>query len=233
MEQLVKLQEKLAEMIDINNRLQKVETVAGCDVAYEGEKAIACIVIFDISTFSSIDVVFHQEKISFPYIAGFLAFREAPVIINAIAELKRPPDVFIFDGHGVAHPRKMGLATCAGILIDQPSIGCAKSILSGSFSEPDFERGSYSLITNEKEVVGAAVRTKNGVKPVFVSPGHKIGLQQSIEIILKCSTGNFRIPEPLRLAHILAGKRKRRDYDFLENFSCISFYSQPITRTDR
>ncbi len=210
MEKLVKIQEKLAKKIDLNYKLQKVEIVAGCDVAYKEEKAIACVVMFDISTFSVVDVVFHHEKVSFAYIAGFLAFREAPVIINAIAKLKRFPDVFIFDGHGIAHPEKMGLATHTGILIDQPSIGCAKSILTGNFSEPDMKRGSYSLITDEKEVIGAAVRTKNAVKPVFVSPGHKIDLQKSIEIILYCTTGKFRIPEPLRLAHILAGERKRR-----------------------
>ena len=148
-----------------------------------------------------------RRKVVFPYIPGLLSFREGPVCIEAVKTLKCEPDVFIIDGQGIAHPRRLGLAAHLGLFFDKPTIGCAKSRLTGNFEEPSLEKGAYSPLKDKQEIVGAVVRTRTNVKPVFVSVGNKCLLKEAIEITLGCTT-KYRLPEPTRLAHHLAGKSK-------------------------
>jgi len=151
------------------------------------------------------------KKVTFPYIPGLLSFREAPVCLAAVEKLKQKPDVFIIDGQGIAHPRRLGLAAHLGLFFDKPTIGCAKSLLTGAYEEPPLEKGDYSLLMDEKsdqpETIGAVVRTRTNVKPVFVSVGNKCRLTDAIEITLACTT-KYRLPEPTRLAHQMVSKLK-------------------------
>lgn len=150
-------------------------------------------------------------KTTFPYLPGLLTFREGPLILRIWEKIENKPDIIIFDGQGIAHPRRMELATHLGILLNKPSIGCAKTHLYGEYDNPPDIKGKYKYIKENNEVIGAVLRTKNGVKPVFVSPGNLINLDLSIEIILKCMK-NYRLPEPLRLAH-LSSNQLRNDND--------------------
>jgi deoxyribonuclease V len=141
-----------------------------------------------------------EQETRFPYIPGLLSFREAPVCLEAVAKLGCQPDLFMIDGQGVAHPRRLGLASHLGLFLDKPTIGCAKSRLIGKHEEPGSERGAYCLLRDGDETIGAVVRTCSRVKPVFVSVGHKCTLDDAIRITLACAT-RYRIPEPTRLAH--------------------------------
>jgi deoxyribonuclease V len=142
--------------------------------------------------------------VTFPYVPGLLSFREGPAVLDALDKLKSPPDLLIFDGHGLAHPRRFGLACHLGLLVDIPAIGCAKSRLCGQYEEPGPHRGDTMPLIDKGEVVGAAVRTRAGVKPVFVSIGHRVDLPTSIHYVLACCRG-YRLPETTRWAHRLAG----------------------------
>ncbi len=150
--------------------------------------------------FEHVETVTAQQETRFPYIPGLLSFREAPVCLEAVAKLGQPPDLFMIDGQGVAHPRRLGLASHLGLFFDKPTIGCAKSRLIGKFEEPGAERGAWSPLRDGEETIGAVVRTRSRVKPVFVSVGHKCTLEDAIRITLACAT-RYRIPEPTRLAH--------------------------------
>ena len=149
-------------------------------------------------------------SLKFPYIPGLLTFREGPLLIEAFKKIKIELDVIIFDGQGIAHPKRLGLATHMGILLDKPTIGCAKSRLIGTYEEPEKGNGSYNLLKDSGEVIGAVLRTKEDVSPVFISPGHRIDLKSSIEIVLKCLR-NHRLPEPTRQAHLLVNKLRTQD----------------------
>jgi deoxyribonuclease V len=140
-------------------------------------------------------------KTTFPYVPGLLSFREGPVILKCVKKLKLEPDLFIFDGQGLAHPRKAGLATHMGVILNKPSIGSAKSHLYGSYSEPKKKKGDYSIVKDrDGSPIGAVLRTREAVKPVFVSPGHLTDIRSSVKIILACSP-KYKIPEPIRAAH--------------------------------
>ncbi|MCX7705343.1 MAG: endonuclease V [bacterium] len=208
MKKLIKIQEQLEKRIILTWTGDKIKYIAGCDVAYSGKKSIACVAVIEIPEFNIIETSYHIEETCFPYIPGFLAFRESSVIINAIRKLKTGVDVFILDGHGIAHPRKMGLATYTGILINKPTIGCAKSLFTGIYTIPGNNKGDFSPVTINTEIAGVCLRTKKNTKPVFVSPGNFIDIENSVKIILQC-TRNYRIPEPIRLAHIFANKIKK------------------------
>ena len=145
-----------------------------------------------------------EEPVSFPYVPGLLTFREGPVVLAALARLRLEPDLLIFDGQGLAHPRRLGIAAHIGVLVDRSGIGCAKSRLWGKHQEPGSEKGDYALLRDGQEVIGAVVRTRTRVKPVYVSVGHRIDLAQAIEYVLGCCT-RFRLPETTRLAHRAAG----------------------------
>jgi deoxyribonuclease V len=147
------------------------------------------------------------RKVTFPYIPGLLSFREAPVCIAAARKLRNTPDVFIIDGQGVAHPRRLGLAAHLGLFFNKPTIGCAKSRLTGDFEEPPAEKGGYELLMDGGEVIGAVLRTRSKIKPVFVSVGNKCRLKGAIRVVLACTT-RYRLPEPTRLAHQLVSRAK-------------------------
>ena len=186
---------------------QSIKRIAGVDVCYRNGYAIGGIVLFRYPELSIIDRQYLIQKITFPYISGLLTFREGPVLTRLFQKISRSPDVIIFDGQGIAHPRQMGIATHLGLFIDCPTIGCAKSRLVGNFGEPDQRKGHFSDLNYQGKTIGAVLRTKNNVKPVFISPGNHINLQQSIEIILNCIR-QYRIPVPTRQAHLFVNQIK-------------------------
>jgi deoxyribonuclease V len=198
----VRLQRQLSRQVirTPGIKMQDITTVAGIDTHYHMGFATAAVVTLRLTDLATVDQANATRRIKFPYIPGLLSFREGPVILEAIRKLTSHPDVLIFDGQGIAHPRGFGLACHVGLLANIPSIGCAKSWLSGRYRQPGEEKGCYSYLRDGKEIIGAVVRTRRGVKPVFVSVGHRVNLPDSIGIVLKCCR-RFRIPEPIRLAH--------------------------------
>jgi len=177
--------------------LNKVKRLAAADLAFSEGKAFAVVAVFKFPSLELIEVQKASKKIAFPYVPGLLTFREGPCLIDAFEKIKNEPDVIIFDGQGEAHPERMGIATHMGILFDKPSIGCAKSRLIGIYKEPKKAAGSYTPLFYNEGVVGAVLRTRDGVKPLFISPGFKIDLESSIKIVLSCCKGK-RNPEPIR-----------------------------------
>jgi deoxyribonuclease V len=194
------------EVID-QDTCKDIKHTGGVDIAYCLSQDTACcfITVFSYPCNKLVSCSYSVGKISFPYVPGLFAFREGPLIEKAFEYLEIIPDLLIFDGHGLCHPRGMGIATHMGILLDVPSIGCAKKHLFGTYDEPGPFRGNKSYIYSLGKVLGCALRTRDNVKPVFISQGHRISLSKSVEICLSCSRG-YRIPEPVRMAHILARK---------------------------
>lgn len=204
-----------AEAAEIQRRLSPMATqtwdgravraVAGADVAFPDKSTVLAAVV--VLTYPDLEVVERgtiEARCSFPYVPGLLAFREAPALLEALGRLRTAFDLLMCDGQGLAHPRGMGLATHVGILIDEPVLGCAKSVLYGRFEEPPRAKGSSSyMVDRSSRTVGAALRTRDGVRPVYVSVGNRIDLATAIKIVLGCSP-RYRIPEPLRLAHKLS-----------------------------
>lgn len=203
-----KIQEKLRNKVVLKSSFSdigQIGFIAGCDVGYDEKKkrAYGSVVLL---TFPELKLVEKKgameasEKI-FPYLPGLLTFREGPVLIAALRKLERSPDIIIFDGQGIAHPLRFGLATHMGLLLGLSTIGCAKSILYGHYEEPVNLKGAYTFLKDEGgELMGVALRTKKNVKPVFVSQGYRIDLDQALDVILTCCKRE-KIPEPLRLAH--------------------------------
>ncbi len=201
-EQAIQIQENLRHRIVLKPTFSRASTIGGADVSYpkEGNFLFGAVVVLSLSKMEVLDIGTARERSRFPYLPGLFAFREGPVLIKAFQKLRVRPDVLIFDGQGIAHPREMGLATHLGIWFDLPSIGCAKTPLLRELPIPSPAKGSYELIKKEGREVGAVLRTRDGGKPVFVSPGHRIDLSTSIQLVLDACRG-FRIPEPLRWAH--------------------------------
>ena len=205
------------EAVSVQRELQKNLTlsplphgpaiVAGADVSYDKGSHIffSGIVLLTLPNLEIVEEVSSSASVSFPYIPGLLSFREGPVILEAFKKLKIKPDLIIFDGQGIAHPRGLGIASHIGLLLGIPSIGCAKTRLCGEFAEPGRRKGDWSPLALKGADVGGVVRTKNDVKPVFVSPGHLIDIKSSIDIILQCA-GKYRLPEPTRQAHLLVNR---------------------------
>jgi deoxyribonuclease V len=185
--------------------------VAGADMSMTrfGSRGYAGIVVIDADTMETVDTATAEVDLEFPYIPGLLTFRELPAIVDAWERLETRPDVLIFDGVGVAHPRRFGIAAHGGVLLDVPSIGCAKSILVGTHGPLGEERGSTAEILHRGEVIGAALRTRPGVKPVYVSAGHRMDLPTAIDIVLRMSVG-YREPETTRRSHRLVNELRRR-----------------------
>jgi len=202
-----KLQKTLAGRVIRENRLGTVKTVAGIDVGVRDDAARAAVVVLTFPGFETVDRVSAVQRIQFPYIPGLLTFREGPVILNALGRLGRKPDLLIFDGQGIAHPCRLGIASHIGLIVDLPSIGCAKSRLCGEYQEPGVERGSHVPLIDHGETIGSIVRTRTGVKPVFVSIGHRIDLKTSVDYILNACKG-YRLPETTRRAHRMATEWK-------------------------
>jgi len=185
------------------------KVVAGIDCAFskDAQRILAAVVVLRLPDFELVETASAVRKVAFPYIPGLLSFREAPVCVAAVEKLASLPDVFIIDGQGIAHPRRLGLAAHLGLFFDEPTVGCAKSRLTGNFEEPPLEKGGHTFLKAQSETIGAVVRTRSGVKPVFVSVGNKCVLDDAISIVLTCAL-KYRLPEPTRLAHQAVGKLK-------------------------
>jgi deoxyribonuclease V len=204
------LQSRLAARIDSTRVLPPVATVGGADVSYDrrGKWLYAAIVVVQANTFELIARSRVITEAKFPYVPGLLSFREAPAVIAAFDGLEHEPDVLLCDGQGIAHPRRMGLAAHIGLYLGIPTIGCAKSWLCGQFQEPDRERGKWSPLTDGADTIGAVVRTRTGVKPLFVSPGHLCDLDSAIAVVL-ATAPQYRLPVTSRLAHQYVNELRR------------------------
>ena len=200
----VAVQQDLRTRVITCDRLGKVHTVAGVDISTAGNRARAAIVVLGFPHLEPLEVARADMPLTFPYVPGLLAFREAPAILAAAERLRLEPDLFVFDGHGLAHPRRMGIASHIGVILDRPSIGCAKSLLCGQHDDVGAEVGDHAEVIDHGEVIGAALRTREGTKPVYVSIGHKVDLATAVSYVLRCTAG-YRLPEPTRWAHRLAG----------------------------
>jgi len=198
------LQRELTAQVVRETTFQQMTTVAGVDASYRQGVARAAVVTLSFPDLEFLDYAVATRAIDFPYVPGLLSFREGPVVLDALAKLNAVPDLLIFDAHGLAHPRRLGLASHIGLLVDIPSIGCAKRRLCGQHEEPGQERGSIAFLTDEGETIGAVVRTRTAVKPLFVSIGHRVDLQASVAYVLDCCR-RYRLPETTRWAHRVAG----------------------------
>ncbi len=205
----IEIQRRLARQVRFTKMKKKPTVIAGLDCAFskDGRRIVAAVVVIELPSFTVIETTTATRKVDVPYIPGLLSFREAPACIDAIEKLKAKPDVFVVDGQGIAHPRRFGIASHIGVLVDKPTVGCAKSRLIGSFEELGRRKSSYSPLMDDDEVIGAVVRTRTDIKPVFVSVGHKCTLADAIKVVLRCTT-RYRLPEPGRLAHQLVSKAK-------------------------
>ena len=185
--------------------LAKVRLVAGVDVSVRENVSQAAVVVLSFPDLQVIETVLAQRPTPFPYIPGLLSFREGPVLETAFEQLQHEPDVFIFDGMGIAHPRRIGIASHMGLWLQKPTIGCGKTLLIGRFGDLPDEKGAYSHLIDKGQVIGVALRTRAGTKPVYISPGYLADLATSIELVMAC-TPKYRLPEPIRAAHNAAGQ---------------------------
>jgi deoxyribonuclease V len=201
----IAMQKKLRASVKLRPLQAAPRLIGGADVSMNrfAKEGYAGFVTLSYTELKPVDHSVFKAQIAFPYIPGLLSFREIPMLLDAWEKLATKPDVIVVDGVGIAHPRRMGIATHLGLVLNVPTIGCAKSVLTGVYEEPDIEAGSISYMHDKydaSEIIGAAVRTKRNVKPVFISPGHLITLEESIEIVRNCVT-TYRLPETTRFAH--------------------------------
>ncbi len=203
-EEAAALQRDLAPKIERQNRLGPLKHVAGVDVSVRDDVGQAAIAVLDLEDLSLVEYAVVTRPITFPYIPGLLTFREGPAVLEALAQLKTAPDLLMVDGHGFSHPRRIGIASHLGLAADLPSIGCAKSRLVGQHDEPGEDASSQVPLVDGGEVIGAVLRTRPGVKPMYISIGHRIDLATSIQIELACCRG-YRLPDTMRWAHRIAG----------------------------
>ena len=208
-EQAREIQLKLAKKITIKPLPGTISTIAGFDVSYQNNEnaLIAGMVILNYPSLEPIESHIIKDKITFPYIPGYLSFREAPAILQLIDSYAKDIDVFIFDGHGLAHPRGLGIASHIGVLADIVTIGCAKKKLVGKYQLPEQQKGAISNLEYKGKVVARVVRTRDNVKPVFISVGNKVNLDEATKFILNCCT-RYKLPEPTRLAHQIVTRAK-------------------------
>jgi deoxyribonuclease V len=211
-----RLQTELAGRVQVVPLQKEPRLIAGLDCAFsqDGKRIFAAAVMLEVVGASEasfelrlVETVSAEQETRFPYIPGLLSFREAPVCLEAAGRLSHEPDLYMIDGQGIAHPRRLGLACHLGLLLEIPAIGCAKSRLIGAFDEPGEEKGAWSPLRDRGEVIGTVVRTRRRVKPIFVSVGHRCSLEDAIRLSLACTT-RYRIPEPTRRAHQAVGRAK-------------------------
>ena len=204
------IQRELAARVSRVSDVAEVRYIAGVDISSSRAWSIAtsAAVVLSYPEMKLVEMKVVQQQVTFPYVPGLLSFREAPLVLAACEQLAITPDLVLVDGQGYAHPRRMGLACHLGLLLDTPTIGCAKSRLCGQYEEPGNEPENYMELMDNGEVIGAAVRTRAGTKPVYVSIGHRVDLKAAIRWVLACCRG-YRIPEPLRYAHLAAGGQLR------------------------
>ena len=204
------LQAKLRDRAILEDRFEAIHTVAGADLAFDPETGVAFagVILYTFPELQEIERRMARRKLRFPYVPGLLSFRESPILIAAFAKLRTEPDLILIDGHGRAHPRLFGIACHIGILFDKPAIGCGKSLLVGEFEEPGARAGSRSPLIYQEECVGTVLRTCDGVRPIFVTQGHRVSLESAVRLVCACVDG-FRIPKPTREADHYVGELRR------------------------
>lgn len=210
--QAIRLQKKLRGLVVASGKLRRVRLVAGADISWDRDsnRGWAGIVVFRFPGMEEIERVSVSGEARFPYVPGLLSFREGPLLLRAFEKLKSDPDVIFFDGQGIAHPRRIGIASHLGVLLDKPTIGCAKSRLVGTHREPGPRRGNCAALRDRGETIGAVLRTRDNVRPVYVSIGHRVSLDEAVRLTLRCSDG-YRIPKPTRIADQFVGLLLRED----------------------
>lgn len=203
----IALQKSLAAEVISNEPIDvgAVRLVAGVDVSVKDNVSQAAVVVLRFPELDVIETVLAKRPTPFPYIPGLLSFREGPVLEEAFQKLQHEPDVFIFDGMGIMHPRRIGIASHMGVWLQKPTIGCGKTYFLGQYDEPARERGAWSVLTDKGDVIGGVLRTRDDVKPVYISQGHLADLETSLDLVMRC-TPKYRLPEPIRQAHNAAGK---------------------------
>ena len=209
----VAIQEELRAKLILDDRdvPEEIRTIAGSDISYSKHNSLffAAVVLLDYRSMNVIEETSVIENVPFPYIPGLLSFREGPAILKSFERLCNVPDAVILDGQGISHPRGIGLASHLWLLIDVPTIGCAKKRLVGIHGDVGHEVGDFTDLILDNRIVGAAMRTKKKVKPVFISPGHKISTTKAVRVVLSCCRG-YRLPEPVRLAHLTVNRLRSK-----------------------
>lgn len=207
-QEAIKIQEELrAQQLTQPLPKSEIRHLGGVDTTFYDGQVIAAAVVLSFPKLEKVEQATAVVPITFPYIPGLLSFREAPAILASLGKLENLPDVLLVDGHGMAHPRRFGIASHIGVLLDIPTIGCAKSLLVGKHDPLAGSVGSCAEVHHDDEIIGVALRTRRRVKPLYVSVGHKIDLQSAARVVLACSSG-YRLPEPSRRAHNLAAQER-------------------------
>ncbi|WP_414563273.1 MULTISPECIES: deoxyribonuclease V [unclassified Anabaena] len=212
LEEAIAIQENLRyQVIPLDQLPQPVQYVAGVDMGFESNGTIsrAAVAVLSFPDLQVVETTLAYRPTSFPYIPGFLSFREIPAVLDALEKIKITPDIILCDGQGIAHPRRLGIASHLGVILDMPTIGVAKSLLIGKHEELPDIKGNWQPLKHRGEIIGAVLRTRQGVKPVYVSIGHKISLPTAIDYVLRC-TPKYRLPETTRVADKLASARSSK-----------------------
>ena len=207
------IQLRLRSKLELTDRLPEVRRVAGADLAFDldANRAIAGVVVYSFPEMHEIERVWGESRISFPYVPGLLSFREAPALLRVFARIKNSPDLIFCDGHGYAHPRRFGVTSHLGLLLDTPTIGCAKSLLIGTHASLPLEAGAWTPLRDGDEVIGAVLRTRENVNPIYVTQGHRVSLPTALRFVLAVLDG-YRIPRPTRDADHFVAAVKRGEY---------------------
>ena len=206
----IALQQRLQPLVDVRAELdpRAIHTIAGVDISVkqrrDGLAGRAAVVVMRFPSFETIETAVHEAPINFPYVPGLLSFREGPLLEVAFGKLEAVPDVFIFDGQGYAHPRRLGVASHMGLWLRRSTIGCGKTRLVGTHKEPGPDKGDAAILRDGDEIIGTVLRTRTGVAPVYASPGHLCDVASANALVL-AATARYRLPEPIRAAHKLAG----------------------------
>jgi deoxyribonuclease V len=210
----IALQKELASKVETRTPLVRCKLVAGADISYNLRSPVfyAAVVVLRTTDWSIVEKQEVVRESPFPYVPGLLSFREAPALLEAFARIESPVDAVMIDGQGIAHPRRIGIASHLGLWLDLPTIGCAKSLLVGKYKEPRAKRGSLAALKDKDDSIGCVLRTRDGVKPVFVSVGHKIDQASAVRLVLRSAQG-YRIPEPTRQAHLHVNVLRRHADD--------------------
>lgn len=206
----VELQRELASQVVLAPPDREIRVIAGGDISFDrgSEMVHAGFVVVRLSDMATVETKGVLTPATFPYIPGLLSFREIPALLEAWSLLEIEPDAVMIDGHGYSHPRRFGIASHFGVLVDRPTVGCAKTVLVGRYEQPGPKRGDWTPLVHRKEVIGAALRTREGVSPIFASVGNRLDLASAIDLTLACG-GGIRIPEPTRRAHLFVNQLRR------------------------
>ncbi|HVA72780.1 MAG TPA: deoxyribonuclease V [Candidatus Limnocylindrales bacterium] len=208
-----RIQLRMRERVELADRLPRIRCVAGADLAYDvtRNRAIAGVVIYKFPEMEEIERVWAESPVTFPYVPGLLSFREIPALLKVFRRVRHAPDLIFYDGHGYAHPRRFGIACHLGVLLDRPTIGCAKSLLVGTHGDLPRRAGSWTLLRDGDEILGAVLRTRDAVHPIYVTQGHRISLQTAVKFVSAVLDG-YRIPRPTRDADRFVAAVKRGEY---------------------